>query len=187
MELVPGRECGGCTVCCTELHINAAALKKLAGVRCPNLRDDCLCAIYQTRPRTCSDFECGWRVMAALGDHWRPDRCGIVLIPKTKGNPPGYRGDAGVQIMIRDRSALHNDELPGLIAAWVGARVPLFLTLAAPVGYLARSAFLNAAAEEIVKRQDRAGLIKLLDDMVDGLERLRPEPARFEAMPPSLG
>ena len=135
MDLVPGRACGGCTVCCTELHINTPGLKKLAGVRCPNLQDDRLCAIYETRPGTCGDFECGWRVMAALGDHWRPDRAGIVLIPKTRENPPGYRANSGVQIMLLRRDALHNAELPGLVAQWVEARVPLFLTVAAPVGF----------------------------------------------------
>lgn len=184
MPLVPGRECGGCTVCCTELHINAPGLKKLAGVRCPNLREDCLCAIYETRPRTCSDFECGWRVMAALGDHWRPDRAGIVLIPKTKDNPPGYRADSGVQIMLLRPGALGNAELPGLVAQWVEARVPLYLTVAAPVGFIAPSAFLNEAVADAVRRKDRGTLIAALEGVVKALS-LRPlERAEFAGVPP---
>lgn len=179
MPLVPGRACGGCTVCCTELHINAPGLKKLAGVRCPNLQDDCLCAIYETRPGTCSDFECGWRVMAALGDHWRPDRAGIVLIPKTRDNPPGYRANSGVQIMLLRRDALHNAELPGLVAQWVEARVPLFLTVAAPIGFIAPSAFLNATVADAVRGQDRAALVAALEATVKTLALRRLQPAEF--------
>lgn len=186
MALVSGRECGGCTVCCTELHINTPGLTKLAGVRCPNLRDDCRCAVYTMRPKPCSDFECGWRVMAALGDDWRPDRSGITLIAKTRGNPPDYRAESGVQIMLRDRAALSKSELPGLIARWVTARVPPFLMLAAPVGFVAASAFLNDMVESAVRTRDRAALVKALEDMVDGLSRRNLVPARFEALPPAL-
>lgn len=182
MDLVPGRECGGCTVCCVDLHINAPELKKLAGARCPNLRDDGLCAIHAARPKTCRDFECGWKVMAALGDPWRPDRSGIVLIPKTKDNPPGYRAGSGVQIMLLRRDAVHNVELPGLVASWVTARVPIFLTVAAPVGYLAKSAFLNGMAEGAVRRQDRRALIEILDKLVDSLARQKLEPANLSRM-----
>ena len=183
MELVPGRECGGCTVCCTELHIDAPELKKLAGVRCPNLRDDCKCEIYATRPGTCRGFECGWRVMAALGDDWRPDRSGIVLISKTQNNPPGYRPDSGVQIVLLRRDAVHNRELPGAVASWVNARVPLFLTVTAPVGYIAESEFLNVKMESAVRRQDRNGLLRILQDTIVSLERRKLRPASFSPGP----
>jgi hypothetical protein len=183
MTIVPGRACGGCTVCCTELHINTPGLKKLAGVRCPNLRDDCLCAIYETRPRTCSDFECGWRMTAALGEHWRPDRAGIVLIPKTKDNPPGYMANSGVQIVLLRPDALRNPELPGLIAQWVEARVPLYLTIAAPVGFIAPSAFLNETVVDTVRRKDRDGLVKALEELARDLARRAPVAADFSRMP----
>jgi hypothetical protein len=187
MNPVPGRECGGCAACCIELHINAPALQKLAGVRCANLKADCRCAIYETRPKVCADFECGWRLMAALGDDWRPDRSGIILIPKTTGNPPGYRADSGVQIMLLRGDAIHKKELPGLIAAWVTARAPVFLTLAAPLGYLAKSAFLNESVAGAVRRNDRAGLIDALQEVAEELRRQKLEPADFSAMPSAPG
>ncbi|MBV8976725.1 MAG: YkgJ family cysteine cluster protein [Alphaproteobacteria bacterium] len=183
MPLVPGRVCGGCTVCCSELHIEAAELKKLAGVRCPNLDGGGLCAIYATRPGTCRDFECGWKLTATLSDAWRPDRSGIVLIPKTKGNPPGFQEGTGVQIVLLRREALGFPELPGAVAAWVRTRVPLFLTLKAPVGLLAASAFLNTLVEGAVRRQDRAALIQVLEEMVEGLSRRKLEPATFGSAP----
>src|SRR6185312_2361617 len=138
---------------------------------------------YAARPKTCRDFECGWRLTSQLGDDWRPDLSGIVLIPKRTGNPAGYRGAAGVQIMILRREAIDRDELPGLIAAWVGARVPLHLTIAAPVGFVAPSAFLNDMVEGPVRRRDRAALVKALKAMADGLAKQKPVPAHLDTMP----
>lgn len=181
MELVPGRECGSCTVCCTELHINAKEMRKLAGVRCTNLRGDGGCAIYAKRFSVCREFHCGWRMMSGLSDSWRPDRSGIVLIPKTRNNPPGYRAGGGVEIMLLQRCALYNAELPGLIAAWVSARMPLFLTVPSPIGYMARTAFLNEMVSDAVHRKDRAALVRGLEEMADTLQRRAPETAIFEA------
>jgi hypothetical protein len=183
METVPGRECEGCAVCCTELHINDAELKKLARVRCPNLRDDCLCAIYETRPRSCRVFECGWKSLAMLGDHWRPDRSGLVLIPKMTDNPPGYREGAGVQILLLKRGALALPELPGLIAQWFAARVPMYLSVTAPTGFVAKAVFLNDRVMHPVRRKDRAALIRALGEMADALARQKLELADFAHMP----
>ena len=81
--------------------------------------------------------------------------------------------------MLLRRDAVHNGELPGAIAAWVNARVPLFLTLAAPVGFIAESAFLNVMVEDAVRRQDRNALLKLLADTIASLERRSLRPAAF--------
>jgi len=181
MELVPGRECGGCTVCCTDLHINTPGLRKLGGVRCPNLRNDGCCEIYETRFKVCREFNCAWRGMAELSDSWRPDRSGIVIIPKTKNTPPGYRPDSGVEIMLLQRAGLYNAELPGLIAAWVNARVPVVFTISSPLGYMVRSAFLNDKVEDAVRRQDRPALVKVLEELVENLGRRTPDVAVFHA------
>jgi len=183
METVPGRECGSCTACCTELLVDAPDFRKLAGVRCANLCGDRGCAIRETRPRVCSDFECGWRLLAGLGEEWRPDRCGIVLLPKTKGNPAGYLANNGMQIMVLRREAIHNKELPGLIAACVKACVPLFLTVAAQAGHHAKSAFLNEVVESAIRDRDRQGLVQTLEALIEGLQHQKSEPVDFAAMP----
>jgi hypothetical protein len=185
MGSVPGRECGDCSACCTELLVNAPDFRKLAGVRCANLCGDRGCAIYATRPGICGDFECGWLLLAGLGDAWRPDRCGIVLLPKTKGNPAGYLANNGIQIMIVRRDAIYNKELPGLIAACVTACVPLFLTVTAPVGYHAKTTFLNEVVEGAVRDQDRQGLVEILEALVEGLQLQKSHPVDFAAMPPA--
>ena len=55
-ELVPGRECGECTLCCIKPTIDCPELKKLSGVRCENLAKTGGCSIYDKRPQTCRDF-----------------------------------------------------------------------------------------------------------------------------------
>ena len=36
-QVIEGRECGSCTVCCVALTIDDPALQKVQGYRCPNL------------------------------------------------------------------------------------------------------------------------------------------------------
>jgi hypothetical protein len=77
IELVPGRECGECTVCCTVMAIDKPEIQKEAGVTCRH----CLagCTIYETRPALCRDYYCGWRQLPILDDSWRPDRSGVFV------------------------------------------------------------------------------------------------------------
>lgn len=48
-------ECTRCGACCIAPDI--AALDKPAGLRCPHLGDDNLCAIYDRRPQICRDYQ----------------------------------------------------------------------------------------------------------------------------------
>jgi len=78
IELVPGRSCGECTLCCTNLAIDTKEYRKVPGVPCAHL---CAqgCGIYDTRYPVCRTYFCGWRCMDALGEEWRPDRSGILF------------------------------------------------------------------------------------------------------------
>jgi len=78
-HLIPGRECGGCTVCCKAPKINVPELKKLAAVLCEHCTEDVGCRIYETRPSVCKGWYCGWRRMQYLNNDWRPDRCGVLI------------------------------------------------------------------------------------------------------------
>ena len=73
-QLVPNRDCGGCTVCCKDLAINEPDLKKVRGVLCEHCAKDSGCAIYETRPGICRTWFCGWRLLPQLDDGWRPDK-----------------------------------------------------------------------------------------------------------------
>ncbi|GAA0536021.1 hypothetical protein FHS83_003269 [Rhizomicrobium palustre] len=75
---VVNEACGECHACCRALIIDEQELQKLAGTLCANCRGEAGCAVYHTRPKTCRDFHCGWR-MLPLPEEWRPDRCQIML------------------------------------------------------------------------------------------------------------
>ncbi|MGH7041274.1 MAG: hypothetical protein ACREFY_03975, partial [Acetobacteraceae bacterium] len=75
-ELVPGRTCGSCNVCCIALTIDDPELQKVQGYRCRNARRDNSCAIYATRPQTCRAFHGGWRLLKWVREPLRPDRAG---------------------------------------------------------------------------------------------------------------
>jgi len=77
--LVPGRECGACSACCVNLLIDSEDLQKPANIECPNLTPVKGCAIYGSRPSDCRSFHCGWRMLAGLGDEWRPDRSRVMI------------------------------------------------------------------------------------------------------------
>lgn len=82
--LMPGRNCGECTACCTVLRIEQPELQKKADVPCPNLSAVGGCAIYNDRPGVCRTWYCGWRIMPFLNDDMRPDRAKVLI--KTDGS-----------------------------------------------------------------------------------------------------
>lgn len=49
------------------------------------------CGIYEIRPKSCRDFQCGWLATQAWDEdrrmekYLRPDRCGVVLEVNSKG------------------------------------------------------------------------------------------------------
>ena len=48
-------ECSKCGACCVAPDI--AALDKPLGLRCPHLKADNLCAVYDRRPTVCRSYE----------------------------------------------------------------------------------------------------------------------------------
>lgn len=78
------RKCGTCTLCCTALAV--PELDKPNGVPCEHLTT-AGCGIYEDRPESCRQFECGW--LTGMGDlSVRPDRIGAVLHVEDGGLGP---------------------------------------------------------------------------------------------------
>jgi hypothetical protein len=80
------KSCGGCTLCCDLVPVDAATLKKPGFTPCRHLRDMLLvagpgCGIYDSRPRPCRVWACVWLTSPDLPAELRPDRCGVVLDP----------------------------------------------------------------------------------------------------------
>lgn len=79
--LAPGRSCEGCDVCCSAPGI--ADFDKPPGVPCKHLREvepGRSCSIYASRPRTCREFHCLWRITETVLPDWmRPADCGFMI------------------------------------------------------------------------------------------------------------
>ena len=92
-DIVPGRSCANCTVCCTALGI--PELEKPKGVDCRFCDTGRGCTIYARRPEPCVDFYCSYLLSPALGDEWKPTTSHMVL---------GYMAEADVIIIYTDRA-----------------------------------------------------------------------------------
>lgn len=71
------RECGPCTACCTVHQVEE--LRKPARQACDHLCPSG-CAIYESRPNTCRQFNCLWlRGGLDRNETLRPDHLGLVF------------------------------------------------------------------------------------------------------------
>jgi hypothetical protein len=78
-ELVPGRSCGPCSLCCKVSRV--ATLEKPAGKWCQHCAPGRgACMIHADRPSECRNFYCSWLLSPELGPEWRPLNCKMVLI-----------------------------------------------------------------------------------------------------------
>lgn len=80
--VLAGRECGSCALCCKLPQIDWLKPPKPAGQWCTHCRPGAGCGIWAQRPQECAAFFCDWRLDAALGEAWRPDRCGFIVTKK---------------------------------------------------------------------------------------------------------
>lgn len=76
-ELVPGRSCDGCTMCCKLLAIDV--LDKPRAVWCPHCDQKRGCSIYDTRPAPCRAFHCGYLRLAQLDERWKPAKAKFLI------------------------------------------------------------------------------------------------------------
>lgn len=74
------RNCFPCTACC-QGWITSKRIRMSPGKPCRHCTAEG-CAIYEKRPKEpCRTFECGWlQENSPLPDHWRPDRCGAIVV-----------------------------------------------------------------------------------------------------------
>jgi hypothetical protein len=77
-DIVPGRNCDGCTLCCKLLGVCELNLAPLSW--CPHCKTKAGCSIYAQRPTECRQFDCEYLLDAAMGSHWKPSRCKMVVV-----------------------------------------------------------------------------------------------------------
>ncbi len=90
-DVVPGRSCDSCTMCCKVLAI--PALEKPGGVVCAHCDWGAGCKIYARRPGVCGDFDCSYLLSPALGEEWKPTTAHFVL---------GYMADVDIVLIFTD-------------------------------------------------------------------------------------
>ncbi len=98
-RVVPGRECGTCTLCCKVYKV--AVLSKPEGVWCTHCAVGRGCRIHETRPLHCRQFFCLWMTNETLPPSWKPEISkmaisifpdnGFVYVQVDPGSPQAWR------------------------------------------------------------------------------------------------
>ena len=142
-HLVSGRECGECTACCVNLHIEDEGFTKPGDQACSHMVVKGGCKIYATRPSVCQDWHCAWRFMAQLGDEWRPDRSGVLL----------RSDEAGIifQPIGEPNKVLTTERAIELIGGGIAQGVPLSMSIPTKKGYRSFSIGLNEHLSAVVE------------------------------------
>jgi hypothetical protein len=91
VDIVPGRSCDSCTLCCKVLGV--AVFDKPQGRECAHCLTGRGCAIYDRRPEVCREFHCSYLLSPALGEEWKPTTSHLVL---------GYMAEADVVLIYTD-------------------------------------------------------------------------------------
>lgn len=147
MELIPGRDCGDCTVCCTALNIDTPELQKKSGQTCQHCTAKG-CGVYETRYPVCRGYFCAWRTVDIFDDDWRPDRSGVMPYVETDGISQDFDLSTGIGLMLLGHAGriVRQAWFQDFVVTGVMNSVPLFLSLPGPVGYQAATASLNTQA-----------------------------------------
>ena len=146
MTLVPGRDCGDCTVCCVAPSIDKPEIQKVSNAACRH----CLgggCDIYQSRPPVCRSFFCAWRTVEIFGEEWRPDKSGVLPQIETAGIPDHFDFTTGIGLMLvgNPLKTVRQKFFQDFVITGVRNSIPLFLSLPGPRGYHAATGLLNTA------------------------------------------
>lgn len=128
------KSCGACNLCCIELPINTPELRKKAQTPCSHLTEKG-CGIYATRFPICRQFLCGWRLFPELGEEWRPDLSGIMIVQVAqKDLPEIYRAAGhGMQFLVLGgEAAVTRPGVAEYVADQVSRGVAVYLTADTP-------------------------------------------------------
>jgi hypothetical protein len=162
MELIPGRDCGDCTVCCTWPTINKPEIQKVSGATCKHCTGGG-CAIYETRFPVCRGYFCAWRTVDIFGEDWRPDKSGVLPYVETEGIAEDFDLSTGIGLMLVGHAAriVRQRWFQDFIITGVMNNVPLFLSLPGPRGHQAATVSLNTG--EMVEAIRRGSVKEALE------------------------
>lgn len=169
---MPGRECGGCTVCCTVKAIVSDELIKPPQTPCLHCTGTA-CAIYDHRPRVCAGYQCGWRFLPWIPEDLRPDRA-LVMFDPLREPPAGYA--QAVSILAFDQlAALRSQAVRKVVVLLIENKVAVYFAKSGAPGALVDLVFANDALAPAVAAKDEDALSAALERVwralaaVDGL------------------
>lgn len=157
LDLVAGRACGDCTLCCSVMAIDQPEIQKEAGVLCRHC--DGGCRIYDARPQLCRDYHCGWRQLPILDDDWRPDLSGVFVEIE-------WIDDQTTLSLVLVGNPLKTIRQPwfiDFIRVGIDGGVPLHLGLPGPPGYQGASLSLNTRQMADAAAVSRARVKEILE------------------------
>lgn len=88
------RQCNGCTLCCKVMAIDE--LEKPVNIWCKHCDIGVGCKIYETKPPSCTGFQCGYLANPQLGEEWYPAKSRMVLITDSDGSRIAVTVDPGL-------------------------------------------------------------------------------------------
>jgi len=101
LATIPGRNCGGCTLCCKLLTV--PAIDKPGGQWCQHCAPGKGCNIYRDRPEVCRTWNCGWQIWRWLGEEWYPLQSKMLINPNLSLDPDHSAIDIHVDPAYRNQ------------------------------------------------------------------------------------
>jgi Fe-S-cluster containining protein len=90
-DLVPGRTCEGCTLCCKLLAVDV--LEKPRAKWCAHCDPKRDCTIYESRPEACRAFYCGYLRIKELDEGWKPAKAKFLVNYEARSNRIAIHAD----------------------------------------------------------------------------------------------
>jgi hypothetical protein len=83
---IDARACGGCVACCQVLNIDEPDMVKPGDQTCMHCTGRG-CAIYDSRPKVCRNWDCVWRRIDSMPMETRPDQLGVLFTIDRQAEP----------------------------------------------------------------------------------------------------
>jgi hypothetical protein len=117
------------------------------------------CGIYETRYDTCRGFLCGWRMVSQLGDAWRPDRSGVLILTvEVNDMPEEHRASGrGMQfVILGGEKAILRPGFAEYLSTLVKRNVAVYLSADSP------KTLINKYLAPLVAVKNESGVVEML-------------------------
>ena len=161
-ELVRGRECAECIVCCIMPTIDRKDIQKLPGMQCRHSLQGG-CGIYETRPEVCRIFFCGWRRSREFPEDWRPDKSGIFAVLEVNELPQYQPLAIILNLVGNPLKIVRRQDFIDLVIRNIRNNVAVYLALPGPPGHQTARVSLNNPPLMEAARRSRADVKTVLE------------------------